>query len=297
MIEQELWTGKTRKKLIVHNTRERRPRFGELVQIDGSPHDWFEGRAPKCCLLVFIDDATSIIIAARFEPTETTLGYMRCVRYHIEKYGIPFGYYCDRHGIFRKNKKDCVDGRLTDTQLQRALRALGIELICAWSPQAKGRVERANQTLQDRLVKEMRLRNISSIDEGNAYLEEFIAKHNERFAAAPQNPGDAHRPLFHSAEGLRRILSVQSERKLSKNLECSHNGILYQITGQGHGYRLRHAAVTICEGMNGDVRIYHGERALPYTIMPCERKQPLIIDAKEINSYVDQLGAGIDIKP
>jgi transposase len=289
MIEIGLWRGRIRKGLIVHHTRERRPRFGELVQIDGSHHDWFEGRAPKCCLIVFIDDATSKIVAARFEPAETTLGYMRCVRDHIQKYGKPLSYYSDRHSIFRKNRKDCIDGRLTDTQLHRALRCLTIELICARSSQAKGRVERANQTLQDRLVKEMRLRNISSMDEGNAYLEKFIADHNEKFAVTPQNLEDAHRPSFHDAESLNKILSVQSERKLSKNLECSHNCMLYQITGQEHGYRLRHATVTICECMNGDVDVYYGERMLPYATKACERKQPPVVDAKEINSYVDQL--------
>jgi hypothetical protein len=289
MIELGLWRGRIRKGLIVHHTRERRPRFGELVQIDGSHHDWFEGRALKCCLIVFIDDATSQLVAARFERAETTLGYMRCVRDHIQKYGKPLSYYSDRHSIFRKNRKDCIDGRLTDTQLQRALRCLTIELICARSSQAKGRVERANQTLQDRLVKEMRVRNISSMDEGNAYLEKFVAKHNEKFAVTPQTLEGAHRPSFHDAESLNKILSVQSERKLSKNLECSHNCMLYQITGQEHGYRLRHATVTICECMNGDVGVYSGERMLPYATRACERKQPPVVDAKEVNSYVDQL--------
>ncbi|MDR0632626.1 MAG: ISNCY family transposase [Holosporales bacterium] len=288
MIEAGLWRGKKRKVLKVHHTRERRPRFGELVQIDGSHHDWFEGRAPKCCLIVFIDDATGKIIAARFEPTETTFGYMRCIRAHLEKYGKPLSYYSDRHSIFRNNRKDCVDGIITDTQLHRALRTLGIELICARSSQAKGRVERANQTMQDRLVKEMRLRGISSIEEGNAYLEEFIAKHNEKFAVPPQNSTDAHRPSFHDAAQLDAILSVQSERKLSKNLEFSHNCVLYKIVGEGRGYRLRHATVTVCELMNGEVEVYCGERKLQYTTMQGPRRAP-VVDAKELNPYVDQL--------
>jgi hypothetical protein len=285
---ETLRRGKTRKAVKVHQTRERRSRFGELVQIDGSHHDWFEGRAPKCCLFVFIDDATSRIIAARFEPTETTLGYMRCVRAHVEKCGKPLSYYSDRHSIFRNNRKDC-DRRITDTQLHRALRTLGIELICANSSQAKGRVERANQTLQDRLIKEMRLQNISSMEEGNAYLEEFVAKHNEKFAVAPQNAEDAHRPSFHTAAQLEMILSVQSARKLSKNLEFSHNCVLYQIVGEWHGYRLRHATVTVCELMNGGVEVYCGERKLQ--CFTRRSKQPLVVDAKGINTYVDQLAA------
>jgi hypothetical protein len=290
MIGQGLWRGKTRKKLTVHHTRERRSRFGELVQIDGSHHDWFEGRAPKCCLFVFIDDATSKIITARFEPTETTLGYMRCVRNHIKKYGKPLSYYSDRHSIFRNNQKNCI----TNTQLNRTLKNLNIELICAWSPQAKGRVERANQTLQDRLVKEMRLRNISSMDEGNAYLEEFIAKHNEKFAVTPQSLEDAHQPLFHDTKSLNKIISVQSQRKLSKNLECSHNCTLFQITEIEYGYQLRHATVTVCEYINGEFGIYYGERELSYTTKRSIRKQPPVMNAKEINSYVDKLEPRIE---
>jgi hypothetical protein len=120
--------------------------------------------------LVFIDDATSKIVTARFEETETTFGYMRCVQEHIETYGRPLSYYSDRHSIFKTTRKDCFDGVFKETQLHRALKELDIELICAHSPQAKGRVERANNTLQNRLVKEMRLRGISSIEAANAYL-------------------------------------------------------------------------------------------------------------------------------
>jgi transposase len=182
MTEAGLWQAKARKTAHIHQIRERRPRFGELVQIDGSPHDWFEGRAEKCCLLVFIDDATSQIITARFEKSETTLGYMRCVQTHIQTHGCPISYYSDRHSIFKTTRNACIVGRFEDTQFHRALKQLGIGLICAHSPQAKGRVEMANQTLQDRLVKEMRLRGISSIEEGNVYLPEFIEKHKAKLA-------------------------------------------------------------------------------------------------------------------
>ncbi|GHU22812.1 hypothetical protein FACS189472_15730 [Alphaproteobacteria bacterium] len=175
---------------------------------------------------------------------------MRCVYEHVQKYGIPVSYYSDRHSIFKTSRNDTTT-QFADTQFNRALKNLGIELICAHSPQAKGRVERANKTLQDRLVKEMRLRKISSIEEANRYLPEFIKQHNEKFAVAAQSPQTAHKPLFYKPEALRHILSVQTNRKLSKNLEFSHNRALYQIVGQGHGYRLRHATVTVCEHMNG----------------------------------------------
>ncbi len=139
MIEIKLWKGRPRKVARIHQSRERRPRFGELVEIDGSHDDWFEERDPQCCLLVFIDDATSAILALRFEPSETTMGYLRCLEDHLKAHGRPLAYYSDKHTVFKKTRKDCVDGRLTDTQLHRALRALQIELICAHSLQAKGR--------------------------------------------------------------------------------------------------------------------------------------------------------------
>jgi len=162
MMEVGLWKGRSRQKARIHQSRDRRPRFRELVQIDGSPHDWFESRAPKCCLLVMIDDATSRLIFMRFEESETTFGYMRCVSgSHLKRYGRPVAYYSDRHSIFKTTREQCVDRMLQDTQLHRALKDLKIDLICANSPQAKGRVERANSTLQDRLIKEMRLKGIS----------------------------------------------------------------------------------------------------------------------------------------
>lgn len=136
MIADGLWKGRVRKQARIHQCRERRARFGELVQIDGSHHDWFEGRAEKCCLLVFIDDATSKILGLRFEESETTLGYMRLMKETIERYGRPLAYYNDRHSIFKTTREQNVDGIFQDTQLRRALRGLQIEDICAHSPQA-----------------------------------------------------------------------------------------------------------------------------------------------------------------
>ncbi len=144
----------------MHPSRPRRACFGDLIQIDGSPHDWFEGRAPRCTLIVFIDDATSRLIACRFAAAETTEAYMETTRAHLVAYGRPVAYYSDRYGVFRVNKKGKEDEL---TQFSRSLKTLDIEAIHAHSPQAKGRVERANQTLQDRLVKEMRLRGISDM--------------------------------------------------------------------------------------------------------------------------------------
>ena len=293
MIEAGLWKGRPRKTARIHQSRERRPRFGELVQIDGSHHDWFEGRAPSCCLLVFIDDATSKILSMIFQPSETTVGYLKCLEDHLKTYGRPLAYYSDKHAIFKTTRKDCVDGRLADTQVHRALRELQIELICAHSSQAKGRVERANLTLQDRLIKEMRLRQISSIDEGNSYLKSFLAQHNKRFAVQAENASDAHRPLYHKPEALKRILSVHSTRIVTKNLEFSYNCDLYQIQRPGGGYRLRNAAVTICEYTDGTMGVFYKSEALQYKVKPQPTKQPPTIDTKEVNPFIDQLVARV----
>ena len=180
-----LWKPKQRRVRRVFQLRDRRPRFGELIQIDGSPHDWFEGRGPRCTLIVFIDDATSRLTALRFAPVESARAYLETLRCHVLKYGCPLAFYSDRHGIFRVNAKDAQSGD-GKTELGRVAARLKIELIHALTPQAKGRVERANQTLQDRLVKEMRLRNICSIEAANAFVPAFIGFWNGKFAVEPQ---------------------------------------------------------------------------------------------------------------
>ena len=153
MIDKALWQEKNRQVARIHQSRPRRSHRGELAQIDGSPHDWFEGRAPKCTLIVFIDDATSELLALRFFSTETTRAYMETWCEVLNEYGRPVSLYSDKHSIFRVNRMD-QEGELTP--FSRATTTLDIALIHANTPQAKGRVERANQTLQDRLVKAMR---------------------------------------------------------------------------------------------------------------------------------------------
>ena len=154
---------------MIHQLRERRARLGELVQIDGSPHDWFEGRAPKCTLLVFVDDATSRLMYLQFVDAETTFNYFAAVRSYLTEFGKPLAFYSDKFGVFRVNIPNALSGTGL-TQFGRALKELDIELICAHSPQAKGRVERANQTLQDRLTKELRLRGLSSLASSQCLL-------------------------------------------------------------------------------------------------------------------------------
>jgi len=170
MIAEELWRARRAHRPVIHQLRERRARYGELVQIDGSPHDWFEGRAAKCTLLVFIDDATGKLMQLRFAAAETTFAYFAAVEAYITRHGKPLAFYSDKYGVFRVNQPCTLPNSPTTglTQFGRAMKELAIELICAHSPQAKGRVERANQTLQDRLVKELRLRGISNIEDAHA---------------------------------------------------------------------------------------------------------------------------------
>lgn len=200
-------------------------------------------------------------------------------------------FYSDKHSIFKTTREQCVDRRLQHTQLHRALNSLQIELICAHSSQAKGRVERANKTLQDRLVKEMRLRGIDCIEAANAYAPEFLLAHNKKFCVPPKQAEDAHRPLHHSLETIKRILSLHTERTLTKNLEFSLDGRIYQITTLGTGYRLRHQKVTIFTHADGSQEILADKQPLAFKILPKLIQKPWIADTKDLSPLMDQLVA------
>ena len=234
MVDAHIWQSKSVKKARIHQSRPRRACRGELVQIDGSPHLWFEDRGEYCTLIVFIDDATSELMGLHFSPTETTQAYMETLSTYLQQYGRPVSLYSDKHSIFRVNMPD-NEGELT--QFSRALKTLDIEAIHANTPQAKGRVERANQTLQDRLVKELRLQGISDIASANQYLPTFIQDYNQRFAVAPHSLEDAHRAVLHSPQEITQILSIHHLRTLSKNLTCQFNHIQYQIQTKTKGIR------------------------------------------------------------
>lgn len=279
LIGEGLWKAKAVRRPVIHQLRERRARLGELVQIDGSPHDWFEGRAPKCTLLVFVDDATSRLMYLQFVAAETTFNYFAAVRSYIAEFGKPLSFYSDKFGVFRVNIPNALSGTGL-TQFGRALKELQIELICAHSPQAKGRVERANQTLQDRLTKELRLRDLSSPAAANAYLPEFIAAYNQRFAVAPRSPEAAHRPLA-KGEDLERVLTLCERRTLSKNLTLSYNNVLYQINTKRAAYTMRGAHVEVREKSNGEITIEYQQRQLEYSIYgEQEQHQAKVVEAK-----------------
>lgn len=288
MIADGLWASRSERPARIHPSRPRRPAIGELVQIDGSPHDWFEGRAPRCTLIVFIDDATGRLLALRFAPTETTEAYMTTLREYVDTHGRPVALYSDKHSIFRVNAVE-REGELT--QFTRALETLDIAPIHAHTPQAKGRVERANQTLQDRLVKELRLAGISDIETANAFLPGFLEQYNARFAKAPQADEDAHRPVLHDATELDQILSRQYTRKLSKNLTCQFEGRECQVTGHGNGYRLRGATVTVCAAFDGRITLLRDGHILAHRTL-AEGEAPIPRDdEKTIADRVSQAKA------
>jgi len=252
MIAGHLWMGKTHRKKL-HPLRQRRMCFGEMLQADGSHHDWFE-TGEFCCLMFFIDDATSRISAARFEPQETLSGYFELLHEHLISFGAPRAIYTDRFSVFESRKQENL------TQFRRALASLDIEWIGANSPQAKGRVERCNRTLQDRLVKEMRLRGIKTLEEGNRFLKEFLPIHNEKFSKEPMQLVDLHRPLERGAD-LSRILSKYEERTLTKDYLFQFHNKFYQILEPTNGC-VQGAKVEIRTSKDGKLRVYRGSNEL-----------------------------------
>jgi transposase len=222
MSQSKLWFPK-KKKQKTHPLRRKRDCFGELIQIDGSHHAWFEERGQPCVLLVFIDDATGKLTSLHFSEGESLEGYFASLKKHLFKYGRPKALYSDHFSVFEGTVyKDNL------TQFHKALKTLDIQLILANSPQAKGRVERANRTLQDRLVKEMRLKGISSIKEANAYVQEFIEKYNHKFSKEPASSFNAHRSLDAQFD-LDRCLTRYEERTLTKDLLFQFHNTFYKI--------------------------------------------------------------------
>jgi transposase len=285
MIAEGIWKPKRAKRPPVHQLRERRACFGELMQIDGSDHAWFEERGPKCTLLMYIDDATGQLLELQFVAEETFFAYCEASRRYFERYGKPVAFYSDKHGIFRVNQERPLGTTSGLTQFRRAMQALDIQIICANTPQAKGRIERANQTLQDRLVKELRLRGISDMPAGNAYLPEFQEDFNRRFAVPPRSNYDAHRPLL-KTENLDLILSHQVTRTLSKNLTVQSNHSVYQIQSNRPDYALRHAKVTVCENTQGEITILYQDKPLSYTVYhkaPCQAE---VADTKTLDHQI-----------
>lgn len=291
MIEDGLWKDRKHRLPSVHQPRNRRERVGELVQIDGSRHYWFENRGAECTLIAYIDDATSRIQHAAFVPSESTLDYLRETKAYVERHGRPIAFYSDKHSIFRVNNREAAGGTGM-TQFGRALNELNIDIICANSPQAKGRVERSFGTLQDRLVKELRLSGISDAAGANVFLPGFLAQYNARFGKPPRSDEDAHRPIP-SASPLEDVFAWKEERTLTNNLTVQYDKVLFMLEPNEVTRSLARQRVTIVDYPDGRIAIRHKGRDLPYRTFDKLQKvnQAAIVENKRLGEVLAYIAA------
>ncbi|MEY3200521.1 MAG: hypothetical protein RIR70_71 [Pseudomonadota bacterium] len=286
MTQAGLWKIRRPKRARAHPPRMRRPRLGELIQIDGSAHDWLEGCGPRMCLIGFIDDATSRLMLARFFKVESTQAYLACLSAYIDCHGVPGACYSDRHSIFTKHDPEDP----ASTEFERALGMLGVESIQTMTPQAKGRIERVFQTLQDRLVKALRIAGVCDMRGANDFLESYLEEHNRRFAKAPADEHDAHLSWDKDALALRRICAWRFERTLSKDLVVTFKGQRYivQTAAGTPRYALRGKKIVVCVHLNGRVELLNGTESLPYRVFDPLRDKAPPADDKTLNERVDQ---------
>jgi len=291
MIEVEIWVPRSQRTRRVHQPRHRRSCVGELIQIDGCDHEWFEDRAPRCTLLVYVDDSTSRLMELRFVKSESTFDYFEATRSYLERHGKPVAFYSDQASVFRvTNSHVRENGGVT--QFGRALSELNIDIICANTPQAKGRVERANLTLQDRLVKELRLAVIDSMEAANAFAPTFIDSYNARFGRAPMSDHDAHRPV-RKDEDLEQILCWQEDRKISKELTVHFQGGRYLIEPSPETLELRGRRCRVHEYYDGRVELRYEGRYLPFTVFDEQRRvtQGAIVANKRLGAVLATIQA------
>jgi transposase len=260
MTDAGLWIPRLQRPPKIYQPRARRACLGELIQIDGSDHHWFEDRAPACTLLVYVDDATSRLMALHFTATESTFSYFEATRAYLERYGKPVAFYSDRASVFRPTHTQTGDRGVT--HFGRAMYELNIDTFCANSSSAKGRVERAHLTLQDRLVKELRLRGISTVAEANAYAPVFMASYNARFAKPPKSTFDAHRPL-RGDDDLDALLTWRELRRVTKSLTVQYDRVLYLLDDTPSNRKLIHRYIDVWEYPDGRIEVRADGVALP----------------------------------
>lgn len=260
------------------------PAAGRVGADGRQPHDWLEGRGPRGTLIAFIDDTTSRVMAAGFVPVESTQADLDARHAYVRAYGRPAALYSDRHGIFRKHDPEDV----TPTPFQRALATRDIEGIQALTPQAKGRVERLFQSLQDRLVKAMRLAGINDLASANAFLPGDLETHNRRFAVAPTDQDDAHLPYEGEAIGLARTGALHHRRVLSKDLVWSFRAQRYILqTGAAPRHALRGGEVSVVRHADARIELLHGDEVLAYKVFDSPKPIHTATDDKELNARVD----------
>ena len=274
MVKKKIWKPHPRcGPQIVHEWRERKESFGELVQFDGSYHDWFETGEEEC-LLAAIDDATSKIMQAIFEDNEGVHAVFRFWWAYLEAYGRPRAIYLDKFSTYKVNHKNAVNNAEFITQFQRAMYELDVRVICANSPEAKGRVERLFGTLQNRMVKEMRLRDMKERNDANLYIyEKYIPDHDRRFSVAARNTVDAHRPLSNDLKTrLPSIFSVQSRRRVNNDYTVQFKTCWFQLEDTQETSVYKRDEVTIEERLDGTIHVRLKKTYLKYRVLPARPK-------------------------
>ena len=266
LIESGDWK-KARKRIQHRRWRERKAHQGEMVQLDGSHHDWFEGRGPKCVLMGYIDDATGETFGRFYEYEGTKPAMDSFIRY-TQKYGLPLSVYLDQHTTYKSPKKESPeDDKESLSQFERAMEEPGVEVIHAYSPQAKGRIERLFGTFQDRVVKEMRLKGIKSIEEANVFLETYLPEYNSRFAVEPRESADLHRKVS-KCLNLHSILCIKTERRLNNDFTVAYDNKFYQIED-----KVKTDTVIVEERLDGTMAITHNGLVLTYKELPARPKK------------------------
>jgi transposase len=281
LLESGDWK-KARKHRGHRQWRQRKEHAGEMIQMDGSHHDWFEGRGPYSVLMGYIDDATGRAFG-RFYGYEGTLPAMDSFKRYIKKYGLPMSVYLDKHTTYKSTAKPSIQDELNEvkplSEFERALKELGVEVLHANSPQAKGRIERLFGTLQDRLVKEMRLRGIRSLEEGNHFLEEYLPLYNRRFSLSSVGRDNLHRPLAQGMD-LDTALCIKTERTLRNDFTVAHHRKLYQIEDP-----VKASKVMIQDRLDGSMVITYRDQPLRFkeiTVRPIrENKEPPVVRVKK----------------
>jgi hypothetical protein len=296
MLEEGLWLSRKQRRSF-HQQRLRRESYGELVQIDGSDHRWFEQRGEPCTLLVFIDDATSKLMQMRFVPSESTDSYYAALEGYVNDHGCPVAFYSDKHTVFRVNKPDAKGGPGM-TQFGRALAELNIEILCANSSQAKGRVERANRTLQDRLVKELRLADISDMSSGNAFLPGFMKRFNEKFSLPAAKAENLHRRLNLPATRLADILCHREQRHVGQQLTLAYDRrqIILERSDVADG--LAGQYVEIYDFADRPLEVRWKGHSLPYRVFNKDQRvsHTAIVENKRLRHALATVKAQQDIK-
>jgi Helix-turn-helix domain len=291
MTDAGLWVPRRQRPPKIYQPRARRACLGELIQIDGSDHRWFEERAPACTLLVYVDDATSRLMHLHFTASESTFSYFEATRAYIERHGKPVAFYSDKASVFRSGKAHETGSSVT--HFGRAMYELNIDTFCANSSSAKGRVERAHLTLQDRFVKELRLRGISTVVQANAWAPSFMAAYNVRFARPPKSDFDAHRPL-RADENLDLLMTWRETRRVTKSLTIQYDRVMYLLDDTPENRKLIHRYIDVWEYPDGRIEIRADDRVLPYRQYDrlAEIDQGAVVEHKRL-SHVLQVAQAI----